>query len=111
MSKEFKTQEWQSGQNRPGKKRGVLNKEKQWEQCENAVVQKKSWDVKVRQERKTWKSGEKWEERGDTGRRGEGVAVGSTSRNSFKVDGISDPLDMPAGRDWQGTAGSHIPKK
>lgn len=29
MSKEFKTQGWQSGQNRPGKKRGVLNKEKQ----------------------------------------------------------------------------------
>lgn len=48
-------------------KRGVLNKEKQWEQCENAVVQKKSWAVKVRQERKTWKSGEKWEERGDIG--------------------------------------------
>lgn len=67
MSKEFKTQGWQSGQNRPGKKGGVLNQEKQWEQWENAVVQKKSWAVKVRQERKTWKSGKKWEERGDTG--------------------------------------------
>lgn len=38
-------------------------------------------------------------ERRHRGRRGGGVAVGSTSRNSFKVDGISDPLDMPAGRD------------
>lgn len=39
-------------------------------------------------------------ERRHRGRRGEGVAVGSTSRNSFRVDGISDPLDTHAS--WSG---------
>lgn len=72
MSKEFKTQGWQSGQNRPGKKRGVLNKEKQWEQCENAVVQRSHglwrWDKKEKLE-----SLEKNEKREET--RGEEARV------------------------------------